>query len=231
MKKSFLLLFIIIAMLFTGCAGKTADIDKAEKAEETTVQLKKETKKPKKKITKNSADKKNEDTTAETTAEPEVTAKSEPEEEPVVTEPVYEAPETEEYVPEYYYETETPEVTPQVIQPETSAPVVTSAPETPRQGQTPETTKPAETQPEKGFDISYWVEFAKSYAVSIGLELVPDATGCWDNPINANSRCIYLERDITGRLNRYKNHDGFEGVWVWSEDLGNGEYLLYIGYC
>lgn len=228
MKKSFLLIFIIIAMLFTGCAGKTENKDKPEKTEETTLQLNQENKKPVKKARK-TADVEKETTVAETTAEPEETKTAEPEEKPAVTEPAYEAPETE-YVPVYYYETEAPVIEQQVIQPETAAPVKQETPETSVTVQTPET-KPVETQHEKEFDINYWVEFAKNYAAEIGLELVPDATGSWDNPINADADCIYLERDITGRLNRYKNVEDCIGIWSWYEDLGNGEYLLYIGYC
>ena len=53
---------------------------------------------------------------------------------------------------------------------------------------------------------------------------------CWDNPITAGSHCIYLERDITNRLNRYSNDGSITQVWVWAEDRGDGSYDLYIGY-
>ncbi|MFT3951735.1 MAG: hypothetical protein QM689_07340 [Oscillospiraceae bacterium] len=101
--------------------------------------------------------------------------------------------------------------------------------------------KPAETttKPEKpaatttttaAFDINYWISFAKNYAKSIGLNLNSDAIYCWDNPLNANARCIYLERDIKGILDRYYNNEGVTDVWIWAEAQSDGSYDLYIGY-
>lgn len=86
----------------------------------------------------------------------------------------------------------------------------------------------AETEPE--FDIDYWVAFAESYAAEAGLELNSGAADCWDNPISANGRCIYLERDICDRLNRYSTSEDITDVWIWSEALGSGNYNIYIGY-
>lgn len=115
-------------------------------------------------------------------------------------------------------------------------------PTQPIQPQTPATTEPAPAEPEPPveqpseepkepeFDIEYWITFAKSYAVSIGLELSPDAVECWDNPIIAGAHSKYLERDITDCLNCYKNIEGFTGVWIWAEPDGKGAYKLYIGY-
>ena len=79
-------------------------------------------------------------------------------------------------------------------------------------------------------DIAYWVSYAKSYANSVGLNLNSDAVDCWDNPITANSKCVYLERDITNRLSRYAADEDISDVWIWSEALVNGSYSIYIGY-
>lgn len=110
-------------------------------------------------------------------------------------------------------------------------------PPQPEQTQTPVPTepKPPAEQPSEGektpeFNIEYWITFAKNYAVSIGLELSPAATECWDNPMIAGAHSKYLERDIKDCLNCYKNIEGFTGVWIWAEPDGNGAYKLYIGY-
>ena len=84
--------------------------------------------------------------------------------------------------------------------------------------------------PEPEFDIAYWVSYAKSYANSVGLNLSSDAVDCWDNPITASSKCVYLERDIANRLERYAADEDISDVWIWSEALGNGAYNIYIGY-
>lgn len=98
----------------------------------------------------------------------------------------------------------------------------------------PEETLPSqpveETKPEPEFEISYWICFARDYAQSIGLNLDVAAVDCWDNPITAGAHCIYLERDITNRLNRYSADEDITDVWIWAVDLGNGSYDLYIGY-
>ena len=46
----------------------------------------------------------------------------------------------------------------------------------------------------------------------------------------ANADCIYLERDLTHRLDRYKRDDDITAVNIWAERLGNGNYLIYIAY-
>lgn len=93
-----------------------------------------------------------------------------------------------------------------------------------------ETTHPEETGTEPEFDINHWVEYAKNYAVSKGLILSSTAMDCWDNPIGADAHCIYLERDIQSRLNRYANDEDITDVWIWAESTGNGRYDIYIGY-
>ena len=97
-------------------------------------------------------------------------------------------------------------------------------------------TKPAEEIPPEPettpseIDIHYWISFAKEYAISIGLSLDSAAIDCWDNPIGANSRCIYLERDIKSRLNRYAKDEDITDVWIWTETTGNSCCDIYIGY-
>lgn len=94
------------------------------------------------------------------------------------------------------------------------------------------TKTPKPTEPKKEtFDVSGYVEYAKSYAQSIGLSLDSTATACWDNPIAANPRRNGIKDDIKSRLNRYKNIEGFTAVWVWAEKVTDTEYEIYIGYC
>ena len=76
-----------------------------------------------------------------------------------------------------------------------------------------------EPEPEPAFDIDYWISYAKSTAVSLGLTLENSATECWDNPITAKPTCIYLERDINSRLNRYAKDGEITAVWIWYELL------------
>ena len=95
----------------------------------------------------------------------------------------------------------------------------------------PQPTEPAKQEStEPAFDISYWISFAKSYAESIGLALNSEAVYCWDNPIDADAGCIYLERDIQSRLNRYVADADITDVWIWYEPVSAGSYLIYIGY-
>ena len=80
------------------------------------------------------------------------------------------------------------------------------------------------------FDINYWISYAQNYAQSIGLTLDETATECWDNPISANVNNKNIGTDIEGRLNRYKNVEGFTSVWIWAEKISDTQYELYIGY-
>ena len=80
------------------------------------------------------------------------------------------------------------------------------------------------------FDINYWISYAQNYAQSIGLTLDETATECWDNPISANENNKNIGSDIEGRLNRYKNIEGFTFVWIWAEKISDTQYELYIGY-
>lgn len=92
-----------------------------------------------------------------------------------------------------------------------------------------ETEKPTEP-PAPEFDINHWISYAKDYAAGIGLELDSEAVECWDNPITAGAECIYLQRDIESRLNRYHRDEDITAVWIWAEQRANGDYDLYIGY-
>ena len=85
-------------------------------------------------------------------------------------------------------------------------------------------------EPESAFDIDYWISYAKSTAVSLGLTMESSATECWDNPITAKPTCIYLERDINSRLNRYAKDETITTIWIWYECVGTSSYLVYIGY-
>ncbi len=80
------------------------------------------------------------------------------------------------------------------------------------------------------FDIAYWISFAQEYALSVGLMLDSKAVSCWDNPIGACAHCIYLERDIKSRIDRYAKDKDATDVWIWAEPAGNDCYDIYIGY-
>lgn len=97
----------------------------------------------------------------------------------------------------------------------------------------PESTEEIAPEPETAkteFDIHYWIAFAKEYAASVGLTLYSTAVDCWDNPIRAGAHCIYLERDIQNRLNRYAKDEDITDVWIWAEQSGDDCYDIYVGY-
>lgn len=96
---------------------------------------------------------------------------------------------------------------------------------TPEPAPDPKPTEP----PVPAFDVEGYVEMAKSYGQSIGLKLDSSATACWDNPIYANADSLYIQRDLQDTLNWYKD-SGFTSFWVWTENLGNNDYHIYIGY-
>ena len=106
----------------------------------------------------------------------------------------------------------------------------------PEQGQKEESKPEAkqeeasEPEPSPSFDIEYWISYAKQAATAKGLSLNASATDCWDNPIRANADCKYLERDINSRMERYASGGEFTEVWVWYESIGDGSYLIYVGY-
>ena len=112
-------------------------------------------------------------------------------------------------------------------EPEDSGPEENEEEPEPSEDPEPETEPQTETV---SFDIDYWISIAKGMAEEKGLHLDPSATDCWDNPITANASCIYIERDLNSRLSRYAGDEEITDVWIWYEELGNQEYLIYIGY-
>ena len=92
-----------------------------------------------------------------------------------------------------------------------------------------EETKP-EVIEEVSFDVTPYIAYANEYARSIGLNIDPNASGCWDNPISANAQKTSIKGDIKSRLDRYKNVEGFSAVYIWSEKIDDASYNIYIGY-
>lgn len=152
----------------------------------------------------------------EETKQPENTPALKQEEHPAVSEkpPVPEPPKAAE---------PTPEPKPEPTPPPAQQPPKVEQPETPAITPTPSESEPP------AFDVSTYVQAAKDYGTEIGLAQDSAATACWDDPLTANARCLYLERDLRDRLDWYKE-SGFAAFWVWAEQTGDGEYLLYIGY-
>jgi len=109
----------------------------------------------------------------------------------------------------------------------TQAPVTTTKPVT--------TTVPiTTTQPVTelvDIDIDYYINYAIEYGKSIGLKYLHDAKDCWDTPIIiASDNHDSAIRDIKRRLERYKNVEGDEYFFVWSEKRSDDRYELFIGY-
>ena len=92
------------------------------------------------------------------------------------------------------------------------------------------TEPPTEAPTEPPFDIDAWVDFAREYAVGLGLVLDSAATSCWDNPILASAQSRYLERDLKGVLEDYASVPDITQVWIWPELRPDGRYDIYIGY-
>lgn len=110
-------------------------------------------------------------------------------------------------------------------------------PPQPVQSQTPALTEPeppakqsAEEPAVPEFNIQTWIDYAKTYAVSVGLKLESSAVDCWDNPIIAGAHSSCLQRDIESRLNRYSWDEDITDVWIWAQERSDGSYDLYIGY-
>ena len=115
----------------------------------------------------------------------------------------------------------------QVLPAETVPP---EAPPTESDPSKPVTDETAPQPEEKGFDIDYWLAYAKDYAVGIGLRLDENAADSWDTPIRCSSKtedvlAAYIRDDLT----YYKNEEGCTAVWIWAEPVGDGQYELFIG--
>ena len=112
-------------------------------------------------------------------------------------------------------------------------PAETVPPEAPPTESAPSKPVTDETAPqpeEKVFDMDYWLGYAKDYAVGIGLRLDENATDSWDTPIRCSSKtedvlAAYIRDDLT----YYKNEESCTAVWIWAEQVGDGQYELFIG--
>lgn len=103
-------------------------------------------------------------------------------------------------------------------------------PSTPAGSGTDVAETPAPQPEEKVFDMDYWLAYAKDCAVSIGLVLDQETAGTWDTPIRCSSKtedvlAAYIRDDLT----YYKNEEGCTAVWIWAEQVGDGQYELFIG--
>ena len=122
------------------------------------------------------------------------------------------------------------EPTPEPKPTPTQQPTPSPAEETPKVEQPQETTPAPEEPAVPEFNIQTWIDYAKTYAVSVGLRLESSAVNCWDNPITAGAYSTCLERDIAGRLDRYSRDEDITDVWIWAQARSDGSYDLYIGY-
>lgn len=134
-------------------------------------------------------------------------------------------------------QTAVPNNTPKAVEPTpepkptpTQQPTPPPAEETPKVEQPQENTPVPEEPAVPEFNIQTWIDYAKTYAVSVGLRLESSAVDCWDNPITAGAYSACLERDITGRLDRYSRDEDITDVWIWAQARSDGSYDLYIGY-
>lgn len=115
----------------------------------------------------------------------------------------------------------------QVLPAETVPP---EAPPTESDPSKPVTDETAPQPEEKGFDIDYWLAYAKDCAVSIGLVLDQGTAGTWDTPIRCSSKTEdVLAAYIRDDLAYYKDQEGCTAVWIWAERIGDGQYELFIG--
>lgn len=118
---------------------------------------------------------------------------------------------------------------PSTAEPTEPAPTELTPSAEPTETETP-TESPTEPPTEPAFDIDAWVDFAREYAVGLGLVLDSAATSCWDNPILASAQSRYLERDLKGVLEDYASAPDITQVWIWPELRPDGRYDIYIGY-
>ena len=120
----------------------------------------------------------------------------------------------------------TPEPKPSPTQQPTPPPAEKKPTPEPAPTEPPQETAPAVPE----FNIQTWIDYAKAYAVNVGLRLESSAVDCWDNPITAGAYSACLERDIQSRLDRYSRDEDITDVWIWAEKRSDGSYDLYIGY-
>lgn len=200
---------VLLALSLSGCANVDRSEVSAPSSQETVMAEPAQSTVPQEQATVSVSG--STEVPAEITAEPE----------PVETKPEVSTPAKEETPPTVSRPTET--TPPKASEPEPSTEPTETQPQEPE--------LPAEEEPtEPSFDIQTWIDYAKAYAESVGLRLESSAVDCWDNPIDADADCIYLERDICSRLNRYAADETITDVWVWYEAVGANSYLIYIGY-
>jgi len=200
---------VLLALSLSGCANVDRSEVSAPSSQETVMAEPAQSTVPQEQATVSVSG--STEVPAEITAEPE----------PVETKPEVSTPAKEETPPTVSSPTET--TPPKASEPEPPTEPMATQPQEPE--------SPAEEEPtEPAFDIQTWIDYAKAYAESIGLRMESSAVDCWDNPIDADADCIYLERDICSRLNRYAADETITDVWVWYEAVGANSYLIYIGY-
>lgn len=124
----------------------------------------------------------------------------------------------------------TPEPKPSPTQQPTPPPAEEKTTPEPAPTEPPQETAPPEEPAVPEFNIQTWIDYAKNYAVGVGLRLESSAVDCWDNPITAGAYSACLERDIQSRLDRYSRDEDITDVWIWAEKRSDGSYDLYIGY-
>lgn len=201
--------FVLMALSLSGCANTDRSEVSAPSSQETVTTESAQSTVPQ------------ENTTVSVSESTEIPTESVAEPETVETMPEVSTPAKEETPPTVSSPTET-------TQPKASEP---ESPEEPTETQPQEPEPPVAEEPiELAFDIQTWIDYAKAYAESVGLRLESSAVDCWDNPIDADAGCIYLERDIKSRLNRYARDEDITDVWIWAEARSDGKYDLYIGY-
>ena len=200
---------VLLALSLSGCANVDRSEVSAPSSQETVMAEPAQSTVPQEQATVSVSG--STEVPAEITAEPE----------PVETKPEVSTPAKEETPPTVSSPTET--TPPKASEPEPPTEPMATQPQEPE--------SPAEEEPtEPAFDIQTWIDYAKAYAESIGLRMESSAVDCWDNPIDADVSCIYLERDVCSRLNRYAADETITDIWVWYETVGANSYLIYIGY-
>lgn len=227
-KRIFAILAMAILLTFAGCENKAETLDPQTTAQSVTTKLETSGTAGSETKTERAGEKKGD--TAEKTTPAETTETKTIETKPSVTEPkVQETKPTETTPPQA--------VISEPLKTEETKTTETEVPPKQAEEKAKETESPAEMQPTETiepesapFNIDYWIAYAKSYAENKGLVLSDTAVDCWDNPIRAGTHCIYLERDIQSRLNRYAKDEDITDVWIWAESADNDRYDIYIGY-
>ena len=200
---------VLLALSLSGCANADRSEVSAPSSQETVMAAPEQSTVPQ------------ESTAVSVSESTEIPTESTAEPDPIETKPEVSTSAKEETPPTVSSPTET--TPPKAPEPKLSEEPTETPPQEP---ELPAAEEPAEP----AFDIQTWIDYAKAYAESVGLRLESSAVDCWDSPIDADADCIYLERDICSRLNRYAADETITDVWVWYEAVGTNSYLIYIGY-